>query len=164
MYPKFLSSELVISDGAGNLPVTRITTRASLDAPAGALSYEDHNFPDRAGWKEIVIVSGKGATLRQASQSSKDVTKGLTSYPPDPTVAPPQDLRAELTLAARKTSPRARRNANFKAGNHADSSAEERPRGVISGNHDRGSRTTRKRRTRRYVVEIAPPARNHARG
>jgi nickel/cobalt transporter (NicO) family protein len=97
VFPKFLSSELVISDGAGNLPVTRITTRASLDAPAGTLQYEDRNFPDRAGWKEIVIVSGKGAILRQASQSSKDVTNGLASYPPDPTLAPPQDLRAELT-------------------------------------------------------------------
>lgn len=95
--PKFVNSELVISDGAGNLPVTRITTRASLDAAAGTLQYEDHNFPDRAGWKEIVIVSAKGATIEKASQSSDDVSKGLTSYPPDPTVAPPQDLRAELT-------------------------------------------------------------------
>ena len=100
--PKFLSSELVISDGAGNLPVTRITSRASLDAATGALQYEDRNFPDRAGWKEIVIVSGKGATLQQASQSSKDVSNGLTTYPPDPTVAPPQDLRAELTWQSDK--------------------------------------------------------------
>ncbi|HLK23015.1 MAG TPA: hypothetical protein VKT81_28925 [Bryobacteraceae bacterium] len=95
--PKFLSSELVISDGAGNLPVTRITTYASLNAAVGTLQYEDHNFPDRAGWKEIVIVSGKGTTLEKASQPATDVSKGLTSYPPDPTVAPPQDLRAELT-------------------------------------------------------------------
>lgn len=100
--PKFLSSELVISDGAGNLPVTRITARASLDAPGGTLQYEDHNFPDRAGWKEIVILSGTGATLQKASQSSADVSQGLTSYPPDPTVAPPQDLRAELTWQSEK--------------------------------------------------------------
>jgi nickel/cobalt exporter len=100
--PKFLSSELVIGDGAGNLPVTRITSRASLDAPAGSLRYEDQNFPDRAGWKEIVIVSGKGATLQKASQSGTDVSQGLTSYPPDPTVAPPQDLRAELTWLSEK--------------------------------------------------------------
>jgi nickel/cobalt transporter (NicO) family protein len=100
--PKFLSSELVISDGAGNLPVTRVTSRASLDAPAGTLQYEDHNFPDRAGWKEIVIVSGKDAMLQKASQSGTDVSNGLTTYPPDPTVAPPQDLRAELTWESEK--------------------------------------------------------------
>jgi len=97
VFPKFLSSELVISDGAGNLPVTRITSRATLEAPGGTLQYEDHNFPDRAGWKEIVIGAGKDAILRQASQSSKDVSNALSSYPPDPTLAPPQDLRAELT-------------------------------------------------------------------
>ena len=97
---EFLRSELVISDGAGNLPVTRITTWAHLGATAGALSYEDSNFPDRAGWKEIVIVSGPGAKLRQASQTSQDVSKALTQYPPDPTLAPPQDLRAELTWLA----------------------------------------------------------------
>ncbi len=95
--PSFLSSELVLADGAGNLPIARITTRARLDVAGGSIKYEDLNFPDRAGWKEIVVVAGKGATLREASQSSKDVSKGLTEYPPDPTLAPPQDLRAELT-------------------------------------------------------------------
>jgi nickel/cobalt exporter len=97
VHARFLRSELVISDGAGNLPVALITTRAHLDVAAGSLTYEDPNFPDRAGWKEIVIVAGEGAILRQASQTSKDVSKGLTQYPLDPTSAPPQDLRAELT-------------------------------------------------------------------
>ena len=100
--PVFLASELIISDGAGGLPVARITTRAHLDAAAGSLAYEDLNFPDRAGWKEIVIVDGPGAILSQASQTSTDITLGLTRYPPDPTVAPPQDLRAELTWRVEK--------------------------------------------------------------
>ncbi len=91
------SCQFTIADGAGNLPVARITVHAHLDAAAGALSYEDFNFPDRAGWKEIVIVAGSGAAVSQASQSSADVTHALTQYPPDPTVAPPQDLRAQLT-------------------------------------------------------------------
>ena len=98
--PKFIDSKLVISDGAGNLPVARITTHAWLDVSPGAVRYEDRNFPDRAGWKEIVIAAGKGAELREASQSSKELSAALTSYPPDPTVAPPQDLRAELTWTA----------------------------------------------------------------
>src|SRR5882724_960597 len=100
--PRFLNSDLVISDGAGNLPVARITTRAHLDANGGSLTYQDSNFPDRAGWKEIVIVEGKGSLLRQASQTSQDVSKALTQYPPDPTVAPPQDLRAELAWSVEK--------------------------------------------------------------
>ena len=67
------------------------------DAKAGSLTYEDLNFPDRSGWKEIVIAAGNGATLTKASQTSTDLSKALTDYPPDPTLAPPQDLRAELT-------------------------------------------------------------------
>lgn len=97
IHPRFQSSELVISDGAGNLPVARITTRAHLADAGASLHYEDLNFPERAGWKEIVIVSGPGATLQRASQTGRDISGGLTHYPPDPTLAPPQDLRAEFT-------------------------------------------------------------------
>jgi len=39
-------------------------------------------------------------TLRQASQTNQDVSKGLTQYPADPAVAPPQDLRAEMIWTA----------------------------------------------------------------
>jgi nickel/cobalt exporter len=95
--PRFESSKIVIADGAGNLPILRITTRARIDAAGGKLTYEDHNYPDRAGWKEIVVSRGAGIALRQASQSSVDISKGLTQYPADPTLAPPQDLRAEMT-------------------------------------------------------------------
>ena len=94
---RFESARLVIADGAGNLPILRITTRAHVDAGGGEISYEDGNYPDRAGWKEIVIDTGVGATLRKASQGSADISKALTQYPPDPTLAPPQDLRAELS-------------------------------------------------------------------
>jgi ABC-type nickel/cobalt efflux system permease component RcnA len=79
---------LAIADGAGNLPILRITTRARVPAAGGKLQYEDRNFPARAGWKEIVINSGR------------DITHGLTQYPSDPTVAPPQDLRAEIKWKA----------------------------------------------------------------
>ena len=57
------------------------------------VDFEDHNFPDRAGWKEIVVRRG-WAQLVQASHGNVDRTKALTVYPPDPTSAPPQDLRA----------------------------------------------------------------------
>ena len=94
--PKFESVNAVIADGAGNLPILRITTLAHIDARGGKLTYEDRNYAERAGWKEIVIDHGNGVTLRQASQSNADVSKGLTQYPADPTLAPPQDLRAEI--------------------------------------------------------------------
>jgi len=96
VHPKFESAIAVIADGAGNLPIMRVTTRARIDAKGGKLTYEDGNYAERAGWKEIVIDRGHGVTLRQASQTNQDVSHGLTQYPADPTVAPPQDLRAEM--------------------------------------------------------------------
>jgi nickel/cobalt transporter (NicO) family protein len=94
---EFLSSDLVIADGAGNLPIARITTKARIVGAHEDLAYEDMNFSERAGWKEIVIVAGRDVRLKQASQSGQDVTDGLKHYPPDPTIAPPQDLRAQFT-------------------------------------------------------------------
>ena len=100
--PRLEKADLVIADGAGNLPVLRITTHAVIHLAGGALAYEDLNFPDRAGWKEIVIVAGSGAALLRASQSSQDISHALTQYPPDPTLAPPQNLRAELAWSIEK--------------------------------------------------------------
>lgn len=97
---KFENARLVIANGAGDLPILRITTRAHIDAEGGILQYEDRNFPERAGWKEIVIDAGRGAILKKASQSTKDTSRGLTSYPSDPTDAPPQDLRAQVEWTA----------------------------------------------------------------
>jgi nickel/cobalt transporter (NicO) family protein len=94
---KFESSRIVILDGAGNLPILRVTTRAHIEARGGHLTYEDRNYAERAGWKEIVIDHGNGVSLRQASQSNRDISNGLRQYPADPTLAPPQDLRAEIT-------------------------------------------------------------------
>ncbi|HYL39191.1 MAG TPA: hypothetical protein VEV17_24950 [Bryobacteraceae bacterium] len=96
--PTFESADLVIAEGAGALPVVRITTRIRILATPGRLDYEDYNFEGRAGWKEIVIAANH-ARLESASQSGQDRSQALTAYPPDPLAAPPQDLRAEFTWA-----------------------------------------------------------------
>jgi nickel/cobalt transporter (NicO) family protein len=99
---RFQSASLVIADGAGNLPIVRITAQAIVDARGSALVYEDLNYPDRTGWKEIVITNSRGVTLTKASQTGQDASKALTDYPPDPTLSPPQDLRAELAWTAER--------------------------------------------------------------
>ncbi|MEO8027708.1 MAG: hypothetical protein ABI823_14595, partial [Bryobacteraceae bacterium] len=92
--------DLALTDGAAGLPVMRISARLSVDAPAGELTFEDHNYAERAGWKEIVIAVSAGGTLSKASQSSEERSQALTAYPADPLAAPPQDLRAALTWTA----------------------------------------------------------------
>nr|MDQ2900203.1 sulfite exporter TauE/SafE family protein [Acidobacteriota bacterium] len=94
--PRFEGAQMTTADGAGGLPVMRIVAHLKLPATAGKLEYEDRNFPGRAGWKEIVIAAADGATLEKASQGSQDRSAALTAYPQDPTLAPPQDLKASL--------------------------------------------------------------------
>jgi hypothetical protein len=70
---------------------------ADLHLQPGVVQYDDPNYAGRAGWKEIVIISGEGATISQASHTAADLSRALTAYPDDPTVAPPQNLRASVS-------------------------------------------------------------------
>jgi ABC-type nickel/cobalt efflux system permease component RcnA len=93
---RFVRASATLDQGAGGMPILRITADLHVEAVPGALRYEDANYPDRAGWKEIVIVPGEGAQIDQATPGGADRSKALTSYPQDPLLAPPQDLRAEV--------------------------------------------------------------------
>ncbi|MFL6447094.1 MAG: hypothetical protein ACJ746_05325 [Bryobacteraceae bacterium] len=94
--PQLGSVKAIIADGAGGLPIIRVELKAHVDDAFGSLRYEDHNYAERAGWKEIVIDAGPSALLTKTSGSNRELSKALTQYPPDPTFAPPQDLRAEV--------------------------------------------------------------------
>lgn len=96
LQPTLIRSKLTISDGAGGLPIARIDMEAHIDDTSGVLHFEDGNFSERAGWKEIVIDAADNAHLLRASSPNREISKALTDYPPDPTLAPPQDLRAEV--------------------------------------------------------------------
>ena len=99
--PRFLGAEMVMADGAGNLPVMRVSTRLKLNATPGKLEYSDGTFPDRtAGWKEVVVLAKNGAGIKTSTAGPKDISQGLTAYPQDATVAPPQDLKASVVWVA----------------------------------------------------------------
>jgi ABC-type nickel/cobalt efflux system permease component RcnA len=85
-----------LTPGAGGMRVARIESALHLENATGNLSYEDKNYPDRAGWKEIVISSSDRTPILEASHSGDDRSSALTAYPADPTQAPPQDLRAHF--------------------------------------------------------------------
>jgi len=99
-----LDTRLVMAAGAGNLPIARVTSHIEVPLGAGGtFEYEDTNYTERAGWKEIVISAARGVTLVEVSHNDVERSKALTEYPADPAVAPPQDLRARLewkTVAA----------------------------------------------------------------
>jgi nickel/cobalt exporter len=74
----------------------RITSTFSLPNVASPLQFEDHNFPDRFGWKEIVIFAGSSAQIVTTSHGGADRSNELTAYPADAMTAAPQDLRASV--------------------------------------------------------------------
>ncbi len=91
---RVVSTHLKVSEGAGALPVFHVTATLAVDAKPGVLEFEDTNFPERAGWKEIVIAAG--ANVVKASHGAEEKSMGLTAYPADPAAAPPQDLRGRI--------------------------------------------------------------------
>lgn len=98
--PRFESAHLTVSDGAGNMPVYRIAAKLSVAAKPGQLKFRDLNYPDRTGWKEIVVKPADGAVLRSSDAPAEDKSSALTAYPQDPTLAPPQLLAAAASWTA----------------------------------------------------------------
>src|SRR5689334_9881752 len=92
---QFDGAKAVIDRGAGNMPILRVTAELHVDG-SGRLTYEDTNYPDRAGWKEIVIAAAPDAALVRATPKGEDRSRALTAYPQDPLAAPPQDLQASV--------------------------------------------------------------------
>ncbi|HTA67015.1 MAG TPA: hypothetical protein VK776_02010 [Bryobacteraceae bacterium] len=99
VHPVLEGADLVIADGAGNLPIVRIAAKMNLRQTFGRLEYEDRNYEGRAGWKEIVVAANH-ARLKRSSQGDQDRSNALTAYPSDPMLSPPQDLRAEFQWAS----------------------------------------------------------------
>jgi ABC-type nickel/cobalt efflux system permease component RcnA len=95
---------LVFRPGAGGLPIMLLTldlTARLPDAHAGAnydITYQDTNFVERTGWKDILILTGPGAKVLKSSAPATDLSKGLTAYPTDPSIVPPQDMSAQFTM------------------------------------------------------------------
>jgi nickel/cobalt transporter (NicO) family protein len=98
-----VSSDVIFPPGAGDLPTLKlgVVYRALLpDDAAGTveLRYVDENFPDRAGWKEIIVRAGPGVTLVRSTAPATDRSRELADYPTDLLNSPPQDVEARVTF------------------------------------------------------------------
>jgi len=99
------SKTILWSPGAGGLPTMKLGLVFRAPVPdtraprLNQLSYEDRNFSDRAGWKEIVADSGPGIALAVSSVPEQDRSRQLSDYPTDLMNSPPQVVQAALTFA-----------------------------------------------------------------
>lgn len=100
-----VSRQIIFPPGAGGLATMKMgfVYRAPVphDRKASSLSaihYRDNNFPERAGWKEVIASSGSGATVIKSSVPGQDRSLELTNYPTDLLHSPPQTLDANITV------------------------------------------------------------------
>ena len=102
------SAEVIFPPGAGGLPTMKMVFKyrapilRSDQEKAGrgqyALYYRDNNFPNRAGWKEVVANAGPGVSIVNATVPNRDRSSQLSNYPTDLLNSPPLNLEASVSL------------------------------------------------------------------
>jgi nickel/cobalt exporter len=88
-----------IGEGAAKQPILRMETEALFlwnTLGVHKLHFEDRNFPDRVGWKEVVVRAVGGVKLIESTASSEDRSVGLTRYPDAELQSPPQIRLADM--------------------------------------------------------------------
>ncbi len=94
---KELGHELAFAEGVGGLQTTRLEIVLDAgrvpasDGPIG-IAFHDGNYPDRLGWREIVVAATSGAAVVSSNAPSKSVTNELRAYPQD-LLQSPLDVR-----------------------------------------------------------------------
>src|ERR1700691_2456851 len=117
-----VSRQAIFPPGAGGLPTMKMgfvyvaNLPGELSGSPASIRYRDDNYPGRAGWKEIVAVSGSGAALVNSSVPTSDRSLELTNYPTDMLHSPPQTLQAGLSIKAAPFGMQARNEAEVRAG------------------------------------------------
>lgn len=94
------SSSVEFPSGVGGLPTLRLTCdfRAAFDPSSSALdlSFVNNAFPDRLGWKEVVVIAD-GVTLK-GDFSSTSLSARLTNYPQDLLTSPLDQRQVEVEI------------------------------------------------------------------
>jgi ABC-type nickel/cobalt efflux system permease component RcnA len=92
-------SDLSLIPGAGGLDTLKITFDMQAGYPARAesyaVAYQDRNYSERVGWKEIVTIAGNGMTIRETTAAIADQSRELSHYPLD--AIPVQMTQATFT-------------------------------------------------------------------
>jgi hypothetical protein len=91
--------EILFTPGAGDLPTMKLGViyRAALDAravqPQNHLIYRDGNYPERAGWKEVIAGTGPRVAVLEASVPNVTAAARWPTTPPTCSIARPRISR-----------------------------------------------------------------------
>ncbi len=97
------ASNATLPPGAGGLATLRVECdfESPLDSSVGAtrrMRYEDTNYRDRMGWREIVVTQAEGQSVFDSSAFGNGLTDELKAYPEDSLAAPLDERIAELSF------------------------------------------------------------------
>jgi ABC-type nickel/cobalt efflux system permease component RcnA len=91
------SHEITFPPGQGGLSLLRLTATYRATAPASRdmrrVAFEDNNYADRLGWREIVVRPGGNVQIDGASAFAQDRSAELTAYPQG-ALSSPLDVRS----------------------------------------------------------------------
>ncbi|MEP6741098.1 MAG: hypothetical protein ABJB61_01260, partial [bacterium] len=102
---RLLASRAVLVTGAGGLQTLRIESDLAATIPVATqavvrrLRFEDQNYSDRIGWRELVVTPLAGTSLFDCSAYGTNLTDELKAYPSDMLTAPLDERTAELSFA-----------------------------------------------------------------
>jgi nickel/cobalt exporter len=112
------ATALEFPPGAGGLLTLRLTCGFHANvanlAASNEVTFQDSNFQDRIGWREIVV-QGAGVTLLDSSAPSSSISERLKSYPNNLLSSPPNQTKAKVHFDLTET--RADANANTLSNN-----------------------------------------------
>ncbi|MDT5270947.1 MAG: hypothetical protein QOH49_3133 [Acidobacteriota bacterium] len=96
---RLTSKALSMPTGAGGLKTLRIECDFEGATPesAGRLRFEDANFRERIGWRELVVEPAPGITVFDSDAYGSAVTDELKAYPQDTLSAPLDERSAEFS-------------------------------------------------------------------
>jgi ABC-type nickel/cobalt efflux system permease component RcnA len=97
-----LRHTLVFPQGVGGLHTTRLEVVYDAgSAPAsGTVSIRDGSYPDRIGWREIVVSASRGAALDASDAPTRSISDRLLVYPKNLLTSPLHVRTAAATVRA----------------------------------------------------------------
>ena len=102
---RVLATQANLLTGAGGLQTMRVECDFVGTIPSDSLvavrrlRLEDHNYPDRIGWRELVVAPLPGTSVFNSSACGSGITDGLKAYPADMLAAPLDERRADLSFS-----------------------------------------------------------------
>ncbi|MEP6718641.1 MAG: hypothetical protein ABJB21_05845 [bacterium] len=101
---QLIATHANLVSGAGGLQTLRIESDFSAAIPVSTaglvrrLQFEDQNYSNRIGWRELVVIPLSGTSVFESSAYGNSVTDELNAYPGDMLATPLDERTAELSF------------------------------------------------------------------